>query len=100
MLFACIVTMSGGAFVAAQSATAATGDPGLLLAFSEVRSGPNAIYALQFVTQYDAWIPLQCWTDTYDYPGSSIWHRWFKFNQVAEWVRSDRVTNQPSLPHC
>jgi hypothetical protein len=92
--------LASGALVTAQSASAASGDPGKVLAFSNIYSGPGAWYSIQYTTTVDGWIPLQCYTDTQDYVPNGPWHRWFKFNQSNSYVRSDRVNPQPSVPHC
>lgn len=95
----CMSLLLGGGLATTQSAFAASGDPGYVLAFTNIYSGPADWYSVDYITEYDALIPLQCYTDTQDYSGGP-WHRWFKLNQSNSWVRSDRVEQQPVLPHC
>lgn len=89
----------GGGLGTAQSASAASGDPGTVLAFSNIYAHPYDWASVQYTTITDAQIPLQCYLDTQDGQGQP-WHRWFKLNQSASYVRSDRVDPQPSVPHC
>lgn len=83
--------------VAGGTASAATGDAGLVYAGSNVRSAPYTYAQLLFTSKYNAYIPLQCWTDTTE---SGATRRWFKYNQANEWTASTNVGQQPSLPHC
>ena len=99
MIGAGLCLLGSSAFVGAQSASAASGDPGYVLAFTNIYSGPADWYSVQSTTTNDAWIPFQCYQDTQDGTGQP-WHRWFKVNQSKSYIRTDRITNQPSLPHC
>lgn len=80
----------------AQPATAAYGDAGYVYSGSAVRYGPSNFYGIVYVTSYDAWIPLGCWTND----GSG--QRWFSLAwQSQRWVRASNVRlPQPVLPRC
>jgi uncharacterized protein YraI len=90
-----MLTIAGMAATAAP-APAAYGDAGYVYAGSEVRYGPSQFYGIVYITNYDANIPLGCWTD------DGYGRRWFSLAyQSQRWVRADSVrTPQPVLPHC
>lgn len=95
LLVGCALALSAVA-ATAQPATAASGDPGFVYAGTPIHTGPSQAYPVSSVTQYDALLPFQCYTDTW----AGYWQRWFKLNQVSLWIRADFVYNQPSLPYC
>ncbi|MFG2059430.1 hypothetical protein ACGFI9_36005 [Micromonospora sp. NPDC048930] len=81
-------------------AAAASGDPGWVYAGTPIYVCPSRVCTYDRVTQYDAWIPLECWQDS-----GTPWERWFKVLANPRWIQAFRVENsqqhpQPSLPHC
>ena len=87
--------------VGASTAQAASGDYGLVLANTNVRTSPYiSPYNVAFVTKVNARLPFQCWRDTQSTPDNGAWRRWFKISYQERWVAADRVVNQPSLPRC
>jgi hypothetical protein len=86
----------GGVAATGAPASAAYGDAGYVYAGSDVRYGPSNASGIVYITNYDANIPLGCWTDD----GNG--RRWFSLAyQSQRWVRAANVrTPQPVLPHC
>ena len=91
-------TLALGAAVAlsTQPAIAASGDPGWVNSGTAIHTCASQSCPVSSVTQYGAWIPFQCWVDTW----AGYWQRWFKLNQLSLWIRADFVYYQPSLPQC
>src|SRR5690242_2800294 len=90
-----LMLATGGVAVTAEPASAAYGDKGYVQAGSEIRYGPSQFYGIAYITNFDAWLLLGCWTDD----GNG--RRWFSLAyQSQRWVRADNVTQQPVLPHC
>jgi hypothetical protein len=85
----------GGAFATATNASAASGDSGLVLAGTIIYNCPWDACNYYEVTNYDAWIPFNCWQDSQLYP----YDRFFYIYTVG-WVKANQVYYQPSLPRC
>jgi hypothetical protein len=94
------VIMTTCALLATSEAAAASGDPGLVAAGSNVRYGPGTGWQVKYTTRYTAWIPLRCWVDAQNPDGS--WMRWFAIDDgtSSSWTWSGNVSSQPSLPRC
>jgi hypothetical protein len=80
------------------SASAASGDKGLVYAFTKIHDGPYS-WRTYRITQHDAYLPFHCWTDTRDSPSAPV-RRWFQISGNVGWIRASFVYQQPSLPHC
>src|SRR5829696_5693720 len=83
-----------GTLPAATSASAASGDKGLVPAFSSIYKCPWSACSY-WVTSYDTWFPLDCWQDSQMAP----YGRFFYIYTVG-WVKAAQVLHQPSVPRC
>ena len=48
------------------------------------------------VTQYDAWLPFDCWADAPYGPAE----RFFRLTGDTGWIQAWRVSDQPVVPPC
>ncbi len=84
-----------GVFSVSSSASAASGDKGLVYASTAIYNCPWDACSIYEVTNYDTWFSFDCWQDSPEYP----YDRFFYIYTVG-WVKANQVYHQPSLPRC